>query len=395
MPDLSAATETKEQAIARGFAAIISHIRQNGLTDGIAGVEDWIDHVNAPALKGAMARLLGFYWLRKQNAAKAIHYSDMANILLSHDADSTFNALCGLSLMGRWPEVATRGEAALARFGEMERWHNILCSAHGYLGHRETAQAHGAAGLALKDAAASGPVHPLSDVPVPPFDPARPRANAISFSLFGNKDFQSHAAILNARAARFLYPGWCCRFYVDDLATPDLVRALDAEGARVLRVDGLPAGSHGGIWRFLVADDKEVERYLVRDSQALLNIRERAAVEAWLGSDRHFHVMRDNFDHSELLLPGLWGGIRGALPPIGPWVRAWMNGRAAEPGNTLDHKFAGDQLWPTIRTSVLTHDSQFDFGASVDFPPGFRLPSGCHAGCDARLFLGADHRNVG
>jgi hypothetical protein len=45
-------------------------------------------------------------------------------------------------------------------------------------------------------------------------------------------------------------------------------------------------------------------------------------------------------------------------------------------------------MWPTIRRSVLTHDSQFAFGERVDFPPQARLPPGIHVGCDGRKMLG-------
>ena len=111
-----------------------------------------------------------------------------------------------------------------------------------------------------------------------------------------------------------------------------------------------------------------------------MNIRECVAVREWLDSGRHFHVMRDNYDHGELVLAGMWGGVRGALPPIGPWAQRYLASRTDLAGRTADQEFLRDQAWPTIRASVLTHDSQFAFGDRRDFPEvGRCLPAAMSA----------------
>jgi hypothetical protein len=380
--------ETKEQAIIRAFQAILAHTRQHGLTDEITVIETWIGDVQDPMVRGEMARLLGFFWLRRFNTEKAVHYSDMANELLHGNIDSTYNAMFALLQARQWTGAISRAHDAIARFGDMFQWHNILCTAYGRAGQMTEARYHGTRCLELKDAAAVGsPVRDLSAVPVPPFDPARPERNIISFSLFGDDERYTRTAILNARAARFLYIGWTCYFYVDDLVPVPVIQALGAEGALVLKVNGLPTNPFGTFWRFLVADDEEVDRYIVRDADSVLNIRECVAVQEWLASDRHFHVMRDNFDHGELILAGMWGGVRGALPPIGPWAKRYLASRTDLPGRTADQEFLRDQLWPTIRTSVMTHDSQFAFGERRDFPAAGCLPDGCYVGCDGRIML--------
>jgi hypothetical protein len=171
-------------------------------------------------------------------------------------------------------------------------------------------------------------------------------------------------AILNARAARFIYVAWICTFFIDDSVPEEVVRASSSEGARLLKVNGLPVDPFGTFWRFLVADDPEVDRYIVRDADSVVNIRECVAVQKWLASDRHFHVMWHNYDHGELILAGTWGGVRRALPPIVPWARQYLASRADLLGRTADQEFPRDQVWPSIRTSVMTHDSQFTFGAA-------------------------------
>jgi hypothetical protein len=51
-------------------------------------------------------------------------------------------------------------------------------------------------------------------------------------------------------------------------------------------------------------------------------------------------------------------------------------------GRTADQEFLREALWPSIRQSVLTHDSQFAFGEACDFPAAGRLPPDCWVGCD-------------
>jgi hypothetical protein len=43
-------------------------------------------------------------------------------------------------------------------------------------------------------------------------------------------------------------------------------------------------GIAGMFWRFLVAEDDAVDRYIVRDSDSRLNAREAAAVAEWMAS---------------------------------------------------------------------------------------------------------------
>ena len=382
------ALDAKEQAIAEGFNALLRHVRENGLSDKIEVVETWLPHVKDRLLRGEMTRLLGFYWLRAAHMEKALRFSDMASELLPENTDSVYNAVYALLQAGRWADVVPRAEAALARFGDMFQWHNILCTAHGKLGQLDAARKHGTRCLELKDAAATEPALALRRAPVPPFNPRSPERNAVSFSLFGTNERYLRTAIVNAGAIRVLYLGWTCRFYIDDTVPELVVKALMAEGAAIMKVPALPANPFGTFWRFLAADDPGVDRYIVRDADSVVNVREAAAVQEWIDSGRHFHVMRDNFDHGELILAGMWGGTRPALPPLLPWAQRYLAARSDLLGRTADQEFLRDQLWPTIKTSMLTHDSQFDFGEHRDFPACARLPEPFHVGCDGSAMLG-------
>jgi hypothetical protein len=370
-----------QQALAGRFVALVEGVRRHGLTDDVAALETWIDQASDPGLQGEMAKLLGFFWLRRGNLEKAVRWSDLARQHLPQDHAAAYNAIFACFQSGRWEETVARAKAALETCGEHFEFCNILSTALGALGRLDEARGYGTHALALKSRMAAAPPRDLSAVPVPAFDATAPGRNIISFSLFGALPLYTEGAVLNARAAAFLYPGWTCRFYVDDSVPRPVTRALAQAGAQVMTVGGLPREPYGTLWRFLVADDASVDRFVLRDADSLLNTRERVAVDEWLASGRHFHVMRDHYDHSELVLAGMWGGVRGALPPMVPAIRAWFASPRQVLGRTADQEFLREVLWPTIAQSVLTHDSQFAFAEARDFPALGRLPPGQWVGC--------------
>ncbi len=369
------------------FFALLDRVRREGLIDEIAELEHHIEQVADPRLQGEMAKLLGFFHLRRNQYDQAIVWSDRAAALLPQDRDSSYNAIFARFQSGRFEEVVTRAEAALETCGEYFEFCNILSTTLGALGRLVSAHEYGTRALNLKERSATAAPHSLAAVKVPRFDATRPARNIISFSLFGANPKYIDGALANAHAAPFLYPGWTGRFYVDDSVPAAVRQELVRAGAQVMRVGGLAREPYGTLWRFLVADDETVDRFILRDADSLLNTRERVAVDAWIESRRHFHVMRDHYDHSELVLAGMWGAVRGALPPMLQTIGAWFTASRQIIGRTADQEFLREMLWPTIRQSVLTHDSQFAFGERRDFPAVGGLPPDCWVGCDATRLL--------
>jgi tetratricopeptide (TPR) repeat protein len=362
------AADTEQDAIRR-FLALREGLRSQGLTTEVEAIKDWLPQVRDPRMIGEMAKLLGFYWLRRGRYAEAIEFSERAAATLL-DADVAYNVIFAQFQSQRWDDVVARAKQALEIHPSNFEFCNILSATLGAFDRLHEAHEYGTRSLHQKDAIARDPAFDLSGIPIPPFDPADPR--------------YTEGAILNARAARFIYLGWTCRFYIDDSVPRPVVQALSAEGAQVVSVNGLPSETYGTLWRFLVANDNEVSRYIIRDADSVVNIRESAAVDEWLQSDRHFHLMRDHYDHSELVLAGMWGGVRGALPPLVPAIRAWLANARQLPGKTTDQVFLRERLWPTVRQSVLAHDSQFAVGETRDFPSVGHLPPGFWVGCDGR-----------
>jgi hypothetical protein len=209
--------------------------------------------------------------------------------------------------------------------------------------------------LALKDKAATVG---RSALPLPEPGSLEGKQAIIAFTLFGSDPRYLRGALHNVLAARALYPGWTCRFYADRSADAALLDALRGEGAEIVMDEGEDQDfRHRLCRRFLVSDDAQVGRYLVRDCDSVVSAREAAAVRQWIESGLPFHVMRDWWTHTDPILAGLWGGVAGAFPNLMGKIRQFRS-TAPETSN-WDQWFLREQVWPAIRTHALVHDRLF------------------------------------
>lgn len=193
------------------------------------------------------------------------------------------------------------------------------------------------------------------------------RRKIIAFTLFGSDPRYLRGALQNVLVARSLYPGWTCRFYVDDSVDATFLAVLADEGAEIIPdTSGDNDIRHRLCRRFLVADDPTVGSFMVRDCDSVVSEREAAAVAEWLASGEPFHSMRDWYTHTDPMLAGLWGGIAGMFPDMTGAIASF---RADTPMNTnWDQFFLRDRVWPAIREHVMVHDRYFDAHRARPFP---------------------------
>jgi len=249
-------------------------------------------------------------------------------------------------------------------------WIDGLAEVCGWLGKHDELRRYGHRSLAAADAHFS--VHRrwvVPTTPPAPFDQRQSARNVIAYSLYGANPRYGETAVMNARIAAELFPDWTCRIYLDDTVPDHVCARLRGAGAQVVTVDDATRRAiPGTMWRFLVLDDPSVDRFMVRDADALLSERETSAIAAWVDSGRWFHHMRDYFTHTELLLAGMWAGCRGVFPPVAPLMADYARHHPSERRFTDQH-FLREMLWPTIRDSVLNHDELFGFHDAQPFPP--------------------------
>jgi hypothetical protein len=273
---------------------------------------------------------------------------------------------------------------------EPQTYHDLSCSCLARLGRIAEAAEHGNESLKIKNAACKAPME-LAPLVIRGFDINEPRRNVIAFSVYGANSRYLTGAVNNACVARYLYPGWTARFYTD-ASTPEPFRdTLKRNGAQVVMMTELPAAQYGLFWRFLVEDDEEVDFFLVRDADSVLNIKERSAVAGWLKSGKAFHVMRDNLQHTDLMLAGMWGAQRGNIGKMKERILAYA-AKLPKRANYLhkDQHFLRDEIWPIARRSVQIHDRYFDFLSPARYDEDYALPSGRHIGQDDWIFYRPD-----
>ena len=194
------------------------------------------------------------------------------------------------------------------------------------------------------------------------FNSDQPERNIIAFSLWGENAIYLDGAMENARLAPHLFPEWQCRFYVDGSVPGDVIGELLAAGANVIHMPDQEKIFEGLFWRFHVVSDPDIDRFMVRDADSLLTLRERAAVDEWLQSEKPFHIMRDSAAHTSLILAGSWGGMAGRLPDLAPHYRSYLD--SARQTASVDQTFLGEVVWPAIKEHVLIHDDVYElFGA--------------------------------
>jgi hypothetical protein len=97
----------------------------------------------------------------------------------------------------------------------------------------------------------------------------------ISFALYGKKPKYNLGAIYNVEMAKLYFPGWKCRFYVTNDVLNLTINVLKDLGSEIEYIPPGMGKIGGMFWRFLVADDPKVDRYIVRDVDSRPNARDR------------------------------------------------------------------------------------------------------------------------
>ncbi|GMI14067.1 hypothetical protein TrVE_jg2950 [Triparma verrucosa] len=182
--------------------------------------------------------------------------------------------------------------------------------------------------------------------------PKSEEKRVISFGLYGDNPKYTTGAIRNAELRDTYFPGWVCRFYVDGSVPAKVIEELKGLGSEIIVQEGLKGGVGGMFWRFLVADDPTVDRYIVRDSDSRLNARDRFAIEEWIESGKCVHNIRDHVNHVRTMNGGLWGGRKGCIEDL--------EGKAAKvPKDSYmqDIYFLEKIIWPLIQHDQMSHDA--------------------------------------
>ncbi len=311
--------------------------------------------------KRHMVQLAMYHYLAEQ-PAEAIALFLEVDKLFGRDAKIIHAISSAYAQNKQYSEAITWAMKALGDYPNDISLNSILAQSHGSLGNLERARRDGVATLLARDAAESvQAIFKGFTLPAPDAEAVRQRLGkkqVVSFSLYGANQRYLRGALHNVLLCMELYPGWTMRFYVDDsVPAPflDILRDLHCEV--LVQASGQPV-ARKLCWRFLVADDPDVGRYLVRDCDSVVSAREVGTVRDWLESGRLFHVIRDWPTHTDLMLAGLWGGVAGVLPPMSRLKDDFIT-RYNIASLNIDQIFLGKYLWPVVKASCLVSDGLF------------------------------------
>lgn len=184
----------------------------------------------------------------------------------------------------------------------------------------------------------------------------------ISFCIYGNDIKYLNGALENIKLQPDIYPNWSCRFYVTDKKIEKILNEYNVEV--ILKQD---LKNHlNMLYRFDILKDVNIERFIVRDTDSRLNIREAAAVQEWIDSKKEFHIMRDHEQHGAYICGGMWGATSEFINKIKDKYDDLKNnfiktltfneiyGSRGAYFNS-DQKFLWKIIWPKIINNHIAH----------------------------------------
>ena len=359
------------------------------------GIEDLKRIATDDKARTTILNYFGFH-----NATIGNHAEAAQQFLEAHEIDGNTRPLINAIIAGRKAKDKNLGDKLFLMGGAFAdnlkqdslkaELYDVLCHYAGASNNLKKAKEFGLKSLQVKDEQNRDGIE-LVPRARPKFDYLQRGKNIISFSLYGDQPRYTRIAIENAKAAPFVYPGWTCRFYIDNTVPQPVIKQLSALNAQVLQVSPIHSAkcNTGLFWRFLVASDPQVDFFMVRDADSLISVREKVAVDEWIASDKDFHLMRDYYTHSELMLAGLWGGVANKITSIGNEISNFQKSQTGKLAgvHNQDQLFLRQKIWPAIRNDVMQHDSVFGWNGTRDFPLVGKIEPVRHVGQDMGIFL--------
>ena len=201
--------------------------------------------------------------------------------------------------------------------------------------------------------------------------------NYLSFSLWGDNPIYNVGAIKNARLWRAgLYSGWKMVVYYDNSVPKQTIDALNYIGAKT--IDVTSENMYGMFWSFLAVSLPEAQNCCFRDCDSRISLREKLAVDVWIGSGKSLHVMRDHPSHiipygnNELgILGGMWGIKSGAIP---------LKDMVIEYTQNKNLSYGSDQTFLAKVYELLINDRRTHDEFAENFPFPMKRKSGVFVG---------------
>lgn len=176
----------------------------------------------------------------------------------------------------------------------------------------------------------------------------------VSYSLWGNSPKYTVGAIKNAEQVNKFYPGWISRFYCGKSVPSNIILDLKSiPNTEIIQMED-EGDWKSMFWRFYSADSDDI--CISRDTDSRITQREVDAVNAWLNSDKDFHIMRDHPWHGHVILGGMWGSRNGILKGLVEQINSYDQ----QNRYMTDQDFLKEKIYFKVRDHAMVHDPFFE-----------------------------------
>lgn len=183
--------------------------------------------------------------------------------------------------------------------------------------------------------------------------------NVISMSVYGNDVNLLYGSLRYSQLLPILFPKWRLRVYVAGNVSESqmlriFVKKLESSGVEVVKLSNKTSSQiPPSLWKYLIADDASVKRFIVRDATMRPTEREASALEDWLLHKAAFYSIRDHPIHASYsLVPGLVGGDPQLLRNASN-----VSFRRLMKGYHSEKAFLNQCVWPLVKNITFSHDS--------------------------------------
>jgi len=191
----------------------------------------------------------------------------------------------------------------------------------------------------------------------------------ISMSLYGKDPLYTWGVIRNAQLVPVYLPDWTLRVYIASDASPTeltvpprIVNKLQLLGAEIVAVlSGNSITPRN--WRLLVANDEQIDYFLIRDADTRLSERDAVIIKDWLSTAEKngsavIHCIHDHPKHADqAIIDGLWGGRPRMLYHRLSKHVTDIPELASSASSKEMNAVLNSVLWPAVADVAYCHDS--------------------------------------
>jgi len=189
----------------------------------------------------------------------------------------------------------------------------------------------------------------------------------ISFSIYGSDPKYTIGLLRNLELSSKIYPGWVVYVYYNSTVSDFMIEEYKKfNNVELINMDGndLP----GMFWRFTPKEG--VERFISRDVDSRLSIREKLAVDDWIISNKTLHILRDHPHHEHEVNGGMFGLVINEKFDMLSEINKWLEGKHLDLFNKFgDLDFLDNVMFVELKDDLIAHDSVWRSRVgSVPFP---------------------------